>query len=565
MRLGRISQWGLAARLAAPITVLVLATVLVGGYGLHSVRRAQEANANSLQLQRDLKDTLNSARLAGSSFRAQTLEFRHLLLRGHDKSDYDRYLRSFQQLGDDFNRQLSEVTPAMARAGLPPDGLEDARRLHKNIVGLYLEALKLYDPEKMDTLRAVDAAVRGKDRQLQDKIDNIVNALQLYADTEAERLVDESVAQSRRAFTVLASAVGVLVSLAVVVAWLMVRGLRKELGGEPAYAKEVASRIAEGDLATPVETAARDTGSLLLAMRRMQEDLRSVVADVLAGAQTVSGSSTNIARANEELSSRTEQQASTLEETASAMEELASTVSQNADNARLAAQLAASASDVAGRGGSVVDQVVRTMEDISASSRKISDIIGVIDGIAFQTNILALNAAVEAARAGEQGRGFAVVATEVRNLAQRSAAAAKEIKTLIGDSVGKVQAGSQQVTSAGRTMQEIVTSFGKVRELIADIAAASDEQRSGLEQVSTAVSQMDRVVQQNASMVEEAAMATSALKDQAAALVQAMSRFHLDDSTGPMEPVAPVRVREEEEEPLAQLSLPAPLMPLAQS
>jgi methyl-accepting chemotaxis protein-1 (serine sensor receptor) len=558
--MGRISQWGLAARLAAPISVLVLATVLVGGYGLYSVRQAQAANANSLQIQRDLKDTLNSARAAGRSFQAQILEYHHLLLRGREKFEYDRFLRSFQQLGEDFDRQLGEVQPAMERAGLPPDGLEDVRRLHKNITGLYMEALKVYEPEKIETVLAVDERIRGKDRQLEDKINNIVNALQLFADTEAERMVDESIAQSRKAFIVLAGAVGALVALAVVLGWFMVRGLRKELGGEPAYAKEVASRIAAGDLATPVELAGRDTGSLLLAMSRMQEDLRSVVAEVLEGARTVSGSSTNIARANEELSSRTEQQASTLEETASAMEELASTVSQNADNARNAAQLAAGASDIAGRGGAVVEQVVRTMEDISASSRKISDIIGVIDGIAFQTNILALNAAVEAARAGEQGRGFAVVATEVRNLAQRSAAAAKEIKQLIGDSVGKVQAGSQQVTSAGRTMEEIVTSFGKVRELIADIAAASDEQRTGLEQVSSAVSQMDRVVQQNASMVEEAAMATAALKDQAAALVQAMARFHLDEQGAPAEDDG----EPQEPDPLAQLSLPAPLMAIPQ-
>jgi methyl-accepting chemotaxis protein-1 (serine sensor receptor) len=529
MRMASISNMGLGARLAVPITVLVLATVLVGGFGVQAVREAQNANVASLQLQRDLKDTLNNARAAGLSFRAQTQEFRHLLLRGHERADYDRYLSSFRKRGEDFDRQLADVAPAMQRAGLPIDGLEDANRLHKNIVAIYLDALKLFDPEKIETIRLVDDRVRGKDRQLEDKIDMIVNALQLYADTEAERLVDESVAQSRRALVVLGGAVGLLVLLAAALGWLIVRGLRKELGGEPAYAKQVASRIAGGDLASPVRTAARDTGSLLAAMGRMQQDLRAVVGEVLHGARTVSGTSNGIARANEELAHRTEQQASTLEETASAMEELASTVTQNADTARNAAQLAADAADVASRGGAVVQQVVQTMEGISGASRRISDIIGVIDGIAFQTNILALNAAVEAARAGDQGRGFAVVAAEVRTLAQRSAAAAREIKALIGDSVAKVNTGSEQVASAGRAMQDIVSSFGKVRELIADIAVASDEQRAGLEQVSVAVTQMERMVQQNASMVEEAAAATGTMKDQAAALVRTMARFHLDE------------------------------------
>jgi methyl-accepting chemotaxis protein len=527
MRLHRISGWPLAARLAAPMAALVLATVSVGGYGLYAVRQAQEANAASVQLQRDLKDTLNSARAAGTAFRGQTLEFRHLLLRGNEKFEYDRYLRSFQQKGEEFDRLLGEVRPAMARAGLPDDGLEDARRLHQSITALYLEALKLYDPERVETIRSVDDRIRGKDRQLEDRMDNLVNALQIYASTEAERLVDESVAQSRQASIVLAGAVAALVLLGLALAWLMVRGLRRELGGEPAYAKQVVSRIADGDLATPVVTATRNAGSLLAAMDKMQQDVRRVVGEVLEGAREVSASSSSIARAHEDLASRTEQQAGTLEETASAMEELASTVSQNADNARHAAQLAAGASEVAVRGGSAVEQVVRTMEAISDSSRRIGDIIGVIDAIAFQTNILALNAAVEAARAGEQGRGFAVVAAEVRTLAQRSAAAAREIKQLIGDSVGKVKAGSQQVSSAGRTMQEIVDSFASVRELIADIAAASDEQRTGLEQVSTAITQMERVVQQNAAMVEDAATSTAALKDRAALLVQGMSRFHL--------------------------------------
>ncbi|HEY8357429.1 MAG TPA: methyl-accepting chemotaxis protein, partial [Ramlibacter sp.] len=317
------------------------------------------------------------------------------------------------------------------------------------------------------------------------------------------------------------------VAVGLILAALITSGLRTQLGGEPSYAKEVAARIADGDLVTDVQVRGGDTSSVLWAMKTMQDNLRAVVGEVVGGARTVTDTSGQIAQGNRELAQRTEMQASTLEETASSMEELTSTVTQNADNARQASQLAVSASDVARKGGAVVDQVVTTMTGISESSRKIADIIGVIDGIAFQTNILALNAAVEAARAGEQGRGFAVVAAEVRNLAQRSAAAAKEIKTLIGDSVEKVDAGTRLVDAAGKTMDEIVSSVKKVSDLIAEIAAASQEQSTGIGQVNAAVTQMDQVVQQNASLVEEASAATEAMQAQAGSLLQVVSRFNV--------------------------------------
>ncbi len=290
-----------------------------------------------------------------------------------------------------------------------------------------------------------------------------------------------------------------------------------------------AGEIARGDLATEVAVRGRDeTAELLRAQARMKQDLRELVSEVAGRAHAVHQASEQIAQGNQDLSQRTEMQASTLEETASSMEELTSTVQQNAENARVASELALAASAVARRGGEVVGQVVSTMGGISGSSRRISEIIGVIDGIAFQTNILALNAAVEAARAGEQGRGFAVVATEVRSLAQRSAAAAREIKDLIGASAGQVDAGARLVSSAGQTMEEIVASVGRVSDLIAEIAAASQEQSSGIAQVNTAIAQMDQVVQQNASLVEEATAATEAMKAQAAALLHVVSRFRLE-------------------------------------
>ena len=291
-------------------------------------------------------------------------------------------------------------------------------------------------------------------------------------------------------------------------------------------AVRLAGGIAAGDLTQRIDVQSHDeTGRLMGALKNMNESLEKIVAEVRSGTETITTASSEIAAGNMDLSSRTEQQASSLEETASSMEELTSTVKQNADNARQANQLAASASEVASRGGAVVAQVVDTMSAINESSRKIVDIIAVIDGIAFQTNILALNAAVEAARAGEQGRGFAVVATEVRSLAQRSAAAAKEIKSLIDDSVEKVHAGSELVNHAGATMEEIVESVKRVTDIMAEISAASSEQTAGIEQINLAIAQMDQVTQQNASLVEEAAAASEAMQEQAGNLARTVGVF----------------------------------------
>ena len=313
----------------------------------------------------------------------------------------------------------------------------------------------------------------------------------------------------------------------VVVGIVISRGLTRQLGGEPQDVANIAVTVASGDLTTKIDLSKSVEGSVVQAMHAMQESLRTTVSTVRQGTDTIATASGQIAAGNQDLSSRTEQQASSLEETAASMEELTSTVKQNADNARQANQLAVSASSVAVKGGSVVAQVVDTMGAINTSSKKIVDIIGVIDGIAFQTNIWALNAAVEAARAGEQGRGFAVVAAEVRNLAQRSAAAAKEIKTLIGDSVGKVEEGSRQVAEAGKTMDEIVGSVRRVTDIMAEIEAASREQTQGIEQINQAITQMDQVTQQNAALVEEAAAAAASLQEQASGLSQVVSVFRL--------------------------------------
>jgi len=294
-------------------------------------------------------------------------------------------------------------------------------------------------------------------------------------------------------------------------------------------AVQLARTVAGGDLSSRIQVHSMDeTGQLLQALKEMNESLQRIVGEVRGGAQTIATASVQIASGNQDLSSRTEQQASSLQETAASMEQLTSTVKQNADNARQADQLAKSASEVAVKGGAVVLQVVDTMGSISQSAKKIVDIIGVIDSIAFQTNILALNAAVEAAKAGEQGRGFAVVATEVRNLAQRSAAAAKEVKTLIGESVEKVGIGSKLADQAGATMDEIVASIMRVTDIMSEISAASLQQTAGIEQINQAVSAMDTVTQQNAALVEQAAAAAESLEGQAGQLAQVVSVFKLD-------------------------------------
>ncbi|MGK6311140.1 methyl-accepting chemotaxis protein [Variovorax sp. DT-64] len=336
--------------------------------------------------------------------------------------------------------------------------------------------------------------------------------------------------------------------------FLIARSITRPLG----HAIQVAETVAGGDLSARIEVQSRDeTGQLMHALKNMNESLARVVGQVRAGTDTIATASGQIAAGNHDLSSRTEEQASSLEETAASMEELTSTVKQNADNARQANQLALSASEVAVKGGSVVSQVVGTMGSINASSRKIVDIIGVIDGIAFQTNILALNAAVEAARAGEQGRGFAVVASEVRNLAQRSAAAAKEIKALIDDSVDKVEEGSRQVAEAGRTMEEIVDSVKRVTDIMGEITSASQEQTQGIEQVNQAISQMDQVTQQNAALVEEASAAAQSMQEQASSLVEAVRVFKLGHDETAAVVLAQVQARSRTAAPKANSTVAA--------
>jgi len=377
-----------------------------------------------------------------------------------------------------------------------------------------------------DTARTADKML-GKAKQhvtsVEANVEKIAKLLQAEAAASRDRF-DAAMSQTLWAF------VGVLAVVVVVVVPLTL--LNSHSIVQPILsARELARSIAQGDLTRSVRVEGRDEAAdLLRALVEMQQSLRSMVGQVRSSTDSINTASSEIATGNQDLSARTEQTASNLQQAASSMEQLTGTVKQSADSARQANQLACSAAEVAAKGGSVVSQVVSTMQEINSSSKKIADIIGVIDGIAFQTNILALNAAVEAARAGEQGRGFAVVAGEVRSLAQRSAEAAREIKSLIGTSVDKVESGSKLVADAGQTMNEIVASVQRVTDIIGEITAAASEQSEGIGQVNTAVTQLDQMTQQNAALVEQSAAAAESLKDQAHRLVSAVGVFRLEGS-----------------------------------
>lgn len=360
-------------------------------------------------------------------------------------------------------------------------------------------------------------------RRIVADIDLVLKKVQAESDT-ATAAANATLRESKR-FVLILSGVALLISA--LIALLITRGLVKQLGGEPRYAAEIAGKIASGDLATNIITKSQDTSSLLFAIKTMRDNLASIVREVRIGTDTIAASSSDIAQGNSDLSVRTEQQAYALEKTNVEMTKLTSAIKQNAENAHQANELATSASAIAEQSGKVVDKVIRTMEAIDDSSRKIVEIISVIDSIAFQTNILALNAAVEAARAGEQGRGFAVVASEVRNLAQRSATAAKEIKSLIDDSVDRIKSGTVLVGEAGSTMLQVVESVRSVSSVMQEISLAGLDQSKGINAVGDAVAQMDQTTQQNASLVEQASAAAESLRDQAANLSSLVKTFVL--------------------------------------
>jgi len=519
---------------------VALAIVATGGWralGNSNVRSA-DAMARAVAL----SQAIDTARSAQVEFKIQVQEWKNILVRGNDPAQLDKYSKAFVTGGETTRAELQKLGKLLDGLKLSTPLVDDAIKTQNELVARYLEALKKYDSANPDSARIVDALVKGMDREPTKKIDDIV----AFIGKEARRLTVEMAEANRAAHAQAVLMMGITLAITLVVGVVTVVWLIKSITVPLQAAVGMAQTVAAGDLRTEVRVDSRDEiGELLGALKLMQQNLCSIVGKVRSGTETIHVATVEIAAGNLDLSGRTEEQASSLEQTAAAMVELTTTVQQNNANAAEACRLADTASTVAARGGQAVEQMVRTMGEINDSSRKIVDIIGVIDGIAFQTNILALNAAVEAARAGEQGRGFAVVASEVRNLAQRSAAAAKEIKTLIGDSVGRVEQGSRLVGQAGATMGEVVASVRRVNAIIGEISVASGEQRDGIEQISIAISQMDSVTQQNAALVEEAAAAADALEQQAASLAEAVSVFKLQEQGGGHERAAlpPARKR----------------------
>ncbi|WP_343629362.1 methyl-accepting chemotaxis protein [Roseateles sp.] len=511
----------LGRKLGLAFGVMVVLTALIGLFGMNrmgevndhttaiakrwlpAVKMLGDMRSVANQLRRaEAEHVLNTGAADMAAVEARLADLRRKLTeqeRAYDPlvehPDEDKLFEEYGRLRD---RYLDAQTQVLATSRGGSGRFEEAR-------AAYLGASKqAFDAWVVQVAKLVDFNNRGSDAA-----------------------ASQASATHRSGSLAIAAVMALAVVGGVVLSIVIVRGVRRQIGGEPALAVDLAQRVADGDLTLEIRVAADDSTSVLAGLQRMQTRLNEIVRTVRGNAEGVATASAQIAQGNADLSSRTEQQASALQQTAASMEELGATVRHNADNARQASQLAQSASSVAGEGGGAVGEVVSTMSEIDESSRRIGDIIGTIDGIAFQTNILALNASVEAARAGEQGRGFAVVAEEVRTLAQRSAQAAREIKTLIGTSSARVERGSSQVATAGEKMTAIVQSIQRVTDIMGEISAASQQQSQGVSQISEAVSQMDRATQQNAALVEQSAAAAESLRAQAQKLVEAVAVFRL--------------------------------------
>ncbi|MFM0179332.1 methyl-accepting chemotaxis protein [Paraburkholderia aspalathi] len=523
-----LSNLSVKARLTGTFGVLAATVLIVSGISLKSLNDANDRFANFVS---GVNARATMAEQVRTAVDRRAIAARNMAL-VTTPGDFEMEKAAEAQAQMDVQSNIAKLTQMVSSA-------TDATEKTRSLVGEINRIEAVYAPVAQ---AIVALAVGGKRDEAVKKIDDdcrpllaaLVKATDDYAqytrgrEEELVRQSEEHYATQRNLLMAICLAA---VALAVVAGMVITRGLLRALGAEPVALGEVTRRAAAGDLSPVAGAKNAPGGSVLASMGEMQASLVSLIGQVRTAADSIATGSSQIASGNVDLSSRTEQQAASLQETASSMEELTSTVKQNAENAQQASSLSANASEVALKGNEVVSQVVGTMGEISTSSTKIAEITGIIEGIAFQTNILALNAAVEAARAGEQGRGFAVVASEVRSLAQRSSSAAKEIKDLINASVQKIHDGSLLANQAGKTMSEVTQAVARVTDIMGEIAAASTEQSRGIEQVNQSITQMDEVTQQNAALVEEAAAASKSLEDQGRQLNQAISFFRLDASS----------------------------------
>ncbi|WBX87408.1 methyl-accepting chemotaxis protein [Achromobacter mucicolens] len=529
--MSKLRNLSLRSSLTALVLFFILMLVAVGAIAMQQLWSiSQKQRAMYTETVMPLRVVVDAARQGATHFRRMYVyiwntdpQARQIELRLNDDSE-----KSVLQARD---RLQQEQDPALRALG---GKLADTWTRYKAAVNDVKGLADRNDPTAMTVLHKDSAELHVAAR-------NILMEAAKRQEELARLDTEDAAAAVERTFWTLTALIVLCALIGSVLGLGLVRSVMRRLGGEPAYAAQIAQEVAKGNLAVRVQRRDGDQTSVLANMDAMRANLAQLVSQVRQSSESIATGATQISTGNTDLSQRTEEQAANVEETAASMEEMNAAVKQNLESVQMAASLAGSASEAAARGGQVVGNVVSTMDAISASSRKIVDIIAVIDSIAFQTNILALNAAVEAARAGEQGRGFAVVASEVRALAQRSASAAKEIKQLIGDSVGNVEAGSNLVGEAGSTMNDIVTQVRRVADLIAEIGAAAHEQGQGISQVGDAINQLDQTTQQNASLVEESAAAAHSLNAQAATLVKLVSVFRLAEDEAPR-PVAHAQI-----------------------
>ncbi len=506
-------------QLALAFSLVLVLALAVGAFALYSMQ--QESGRTRALGQKWLASAGHVATLREQLLAMREFEVKHS--RATDKSYHGEYEEKINEAAKSVTASLAALKPLLA--GEQELGLMG--KLEGGWAGYQKAAAEVVKLGRAgQQTDAADISDGAASMAVEEAL-HPLGEFSTYVFTQAGEAVQTSEREFKRGVAVMAALLVAALVAGGLLAVFITRSLMRQLGGEPAVAAEVARAVAAGDLSSTIRLKGGDRTSLMASLDAMQRSLSEAVRKVRDGSEHVATASVEIAQGNSDLSARTEQQASSLQQTAATMEQLGTTVRHNADSARQADQLAKGAAQVASQGGTVVGEVVATMQGIHASSRKINEIIAVIDGIAFQTNILALNAAVEAARAGEQGRGFAVVAGEVRSLAQRSAEAAREIKGLIGESVSRVEQGTALVDRAGQTMQEIVSAIGRVSDIVSEISSASAEQSSGVSQVSQAVTQMDQTTQQNAALVEQSAAAAESLRQQAQQLVQAVAVFRV--------------------------------------